>query len=771
MKFAALALAAALLISALPALAEEWEESFLKTADQIPLVDYGALLYQRSSRGDPRIADPGKILDALLAKEIPFDQLVSLSDHKDSRVRSLALMKLYATETHEAFRVIQRHAKDEAPSFPAFQLSSSFRAAQQPISTSPQSVGGMASKMLEMIGYPSSWTRVDGSNPPFDAWAKPRLGNPDWIGWQDFLFRRVSGGTMPMPRERQDKLDAFKKSQAALPAAVRTWTWLGVADDYLGAPAYDTPLASEAEIIAAARDLGADALLAFLRDGSRAGLRQARIDDPDRGKRFILLHGKQLFREQDAAGLVKMGHFAAAADADPKNASAIIRQGLAALKETYQDWDRARAMAALLDLRAEAETDFVVEWFYATPDLSTGSTDQSVFIHEYERRKPADWKTPVSRLVAHPGFERLKPLDVIYVALLVNRLSGNPVFAEDLLHDEREAELRNKLREHFGLPLVKSIGLTLPATPPVEAAWESGIEGKPTSLSLSPDAQIAAVGREEAPVLLFEVSSGKPLGELAADGGARSIQFRKEDGALLVLSSTGTLTEWDVKDRKQLRQSKPGEIPFSEVAISASGGLIAHRATEGISVFDLAKGLTRWKSPRRIRAFGTLGISDDGSRVVACDGFGKELLLFDGGSPQAIATLAGHSGTPKRACFSPDGRYLLSTGEDTKLIVWDGRTGALLHEYQNPRSRHSAIGFSADSKSAIARFDHEHLLVFEVASGKALQSLRSKCNWGAEIECTPDGKFCIEIEVGQGFGARNPNLSQYRLKAWKIAGE
>ncbi len=770
----ALTLLTTLQLAVAPCAADELEDSFSKLADQIPFVNYGNFLFDRTSRparSDPRVAAAESVLRAALEEKVAFALMAKLADHANPRVCTLALMNLYASENPEAFRIIASHVRDTAPTFPSCLESSSAMPEREPLPMEPMTVGAVATRMLNMIGYPSTWTRVSGDDPTFETWGAPRLGNPDWIGWQDFRFRRATGGVKLLPAERAEKVEDFKQALAALPAAVRTWTWLGVADDYLMLPAYDTPLATEAEIVEAGRKLGPEALLAFLRDGSRAGMREPKIDDPERGRRFILLHGKQLFREQDAAELAKMGHFVAAADADPKNASALVRQAMEAWHEPYRSWERARAMAALLDLRTEAETDFVVEWFYATPFDAARSSDQSVFLTEFRRRNPAGWEEPMKRIIAHPDFELLTAMDVAHVARLLNERSGRQVIANDLMDQVLESALRNRLREHFGIESGRSVTLSLPTTPPVEALWEYAIEGEPQSLSLSPDGMITAVGRSKGAVLLFETATGKSIGELPAGGGEALVKFRQADGILLVLTDDEVLTEWDVKDRKQVGRTELGDFPIDEAVIAGNGRLIASRAAneKGTSVFDVERGTLRWTYPMRIRAFGAIAISPDGSKLVICDGFSKTLLLFETGDAKPVATLTGHAGVPNRVRISPDGRLILSTGEDTKVIVWDAHTGTRLHEYQNALARYAAIGFGADSKSAVIRLDREHLLLFDVATGAPRQALKSKCDWVANLEFGPGGQQCIGIEVGQGTGIQKPHKSRYRLKCWEMA--
>ncbi|MCW1924894.1 hypothetical protein OKA05_20190 [Luteolibacter arcticus] len=439
-----------LVASGLPCRADEVEDQLAEASTRIEFIAYDYAAIGRSGPMWLPESRQGKAWNALkdtLQLPASFEQLERLAGHANPRIRTLALMKLYALMEPDAFRVIGKHQGDTNETFP--DLAPTHDGAIGDVATSSEPVIGkvvhtekatisrVTGQMLRMIGYTS---QRDGD---FETWSKPRLGNPDWIAWYDFLYRIAIESSSPVPPQAAPRIAALKEKLKSRPAAVRAWLWFGIADDRLMVPAFDTPLATEAEMIEAARQLGPQALLAFLKDGTRAGLSEPHIDNPERGKRFILQHAKQLFREEDSKPLAESGNFIAAADANPKEASTLIR------KIRLKDSDVGIAMAALLDHHGETETEFVVEWFHAPSGISGPAYDQSKFIHEYERRMPADWEKPIRALVAHPGFERLDRLNVAYFAQMVNKLAGKEIVSFD--STKGEVAQRNRLREHFSL--------------------------------------------------------------------------------------------------------------------------------------------------------------------------------------------------------------------------------------------------------------------------------------------------------------------------------
>src|SRR5215213_7985110 len=69
------------------------------------------------------------------------------------------------------------------------------------------------------------------------------------------------------------------------------------------------------------------------------------------------------------------------------------------------------------------------------------------------------------------------------------------------------------------------------------------------------------------------------------------------------------------------------------------------------------------------------------------------------GAVQRLGTIRlRHSGMVHGASFSPDGKYLASSGEDGPIRLWEPRTGKLVRRFQGPNQRVYSIAFSPDGK-------------------------------------------------------------------------
>src|SRR2546425_12715446 len=86
-------------------------------------------------------------------------------------------------------------------------------------------------------------------------------------------------------------------------------------------------------------------------------------------------------------------------------------------------------------------------------------------------------------------------------------------------------------------------------------------------------------------------------------------------------------------------------------------------------------------------------------------------LLFVGGfavtaqQPQLIVQL-GHSGRINAAAFSPNGRLIVSGGDDPVAIVWEASTGKVLRRLVGHTSPVTAVAFSSDGRFILTGSGH-----------------------------------------------------------------
>ncbi len=69
------------------------------------------------------------------------------------------------------------------------------------------------------------------------------------------------------------------------------------------------------------------------------------------------------------------------------------------------------------------------------------------------------------------------------------------------------------------------------------------------------------------------------------------------------------------------------------------------------------------------------------SHLLASDGGGQDVSLWDVERGQRIRTLQGHTGFVRSIAFSPDGLIIASGSEDNTIRLWETDTGICLSMY------------------------------------------------------------------------------------------
>src|SRR5207245_286348 len=76
-----------------------------------------------------------------------------------------------------------------------------------------------------------------------------------------------------------------------------------------------------------------------------------------------------------------------------------------------------------------------------------------------------------------------------------------------------------------------------------------------------------------------------------------------------------------------------------------------------------------------------------------------EIKIWDRATGKEIRTLLGrHLGPVMELAFSPDGKRLVSAGFDKSLIVWDVASGSRLHTLRGHGELVSKVAFRPDGK-------------------------------------------------------------------------
>jgi WD40 repeat protein len=209
----------------------------------------------------------------------------------------------------------------------------------------------------------------------------------------------------------------------------------------------------------------------------------------------------------------------------------------------------------------------------------------------------------------------------------------------------------------------------------------SYLEGEPT---FTPDGKLVLVSVKGRPksrgqIQILDAESGRPQGTLPNTSGTMAVS---PDSRHLAVSQGRGLRFWDLRSRQALsaKDEAHWHAP-SHILISPRGLVVTASDDNTARIWDAATGKQRrmFSLDNWVRA---IGLSLDG-KVLAASSFDDAVHVWDTDTGQEIYRLAGHgrSGGHRTLGFLPDGRGLLSWGDDFYLRLWDMKTGKARFEH------------------------------------------------------------------------------------------
>lgn len=122
---------------------------------------------------------------------------------------------------------------------------------------------------------------------------------------------------------------------------------------------------------------------------------------------------------------------------------------------------------------------------------------------------------------------------------------------------------------------------------------------------------------------------------------------------------------------------------------------------------------------------------------------------------QKLSVQTGHSSTILDLKYSPDGKFLVSSGMDNKIIIWDLRLSKQMNILSGHNGPVSSISFHPDKNIIASASDDKTVKLWEYPSGKLLKTFnffshKVKAvdfnNNGTELACASDSVYIINIK-------------------------
>ncbi|MEK7793622.1 MAG: WD40 repeat domain-containing serine/threonine-protein kinase [Candidatus Hydrogenedentota bacterium] len=385
-------------------------------------------------------------------------------------------------------------------------------------------------------------------------------------------------------------------------------------------------------------------------------------------------------------------------------------------------------------------------------DIESGTPLEYVARHEW-----AVWDVafdPTGALLASAGGDSAIKLWRVADGVELARLEGHGGEANSLVFSPDGATLYSAgddgrvLRWHVADWLGVDASEPQPGDPLIWTILPE-IPGRPSSVALSAEGHMAAIGTREGKIGVYNAVDTAPVTEfdaheravtalafdarrsrIASGGedhfvyvwnaatGDRLAAFEGHDGApsALAFSPDGRYLAsaghdaqgfvWNIETGKRLNVLRGHSARMLSVTFSPTNGAVA----TGSNDKEAWLWILDQPEPVTMIAHHALGIDalefTPGGRFLLSGGRDHKIVIDDLLDPEFHRVLTGHWAHVTDLCVSPDGARLFSAGLDGAIVVWDMASARQLLTLRKPGARFAQIAFNPGDSSLVAAEDN-----------------------------------------------------------------
>ncbi|MBI1227537.1 MAG: hypothetical protein GC192_20055 [Bacteroidetes bacterium] len=283
----------------------------------------------------------------------------------------------------------------------------------------------------------------------------------------------------------------------------------------------------------------------------------------------------------------------------------------------------------------------------------------------------------------------------------------------------------------------------------VDLLYKNVHNGYVKSLDISPDGTLLLSASDGGSLKLFRADdpSASPIASFPDAwvlGNGQGAVFSKDGTKIAYANRDKAVVVWDIATQTQIAKLEGHAEEISALRFSPDGTkLISGDSGKSLIIWDLASQkpshILSGNSYRLKQAF----FSKNKERLVTVSEFNKTIVSWNALKGTVDRVFAGHKGDVVACCLSPNGRYLISSGEDKQVILWDFESGEILKSLQTKNDIVTSLAISPDNKFALTGTYERMVVLWDLEEEKPLKSFTGHNGKVTSVAFSPDGKMAM----------------------------
>lgn len=298
-------------------------------------------------------------------------------------------------------------------------------------------------------------------------------------------------------------------------------------------------------------------------------------------------------------------------------------------------------------------------------------------------------------------------------------------------------------------------------------------KGASMRASFSPDGRWILLGDETPTITLLNAETGKLIRTFQSeDRGVSRFTFSPDGSWILTGRFDGTACLWDARTGQEIRTFSANAEGVHRAAVSRDGKRILTLNNFGddinlwnaiINLWDVEEGHPTLTIQLGDEIATSVAMSADGRRILTGSDHEKAILR-DGTTGQPISALQGQYHGPMTSlsvlgfevtavAFSPDGKFVLTGGDDWIARLWDPDTGVEIRTFPANINTVASVSFAPDIKRVLTVSGDSKFDLWDINTGQDIRRFDTLPDGITSIAISPDGH---QILTGFDSGPYSP---------------